>query len=193
MRYENRSSFVRGPLSVVRRRAGAEGGGSRPPPTPEQACGSNNLAHQRRSRTIWNEAGMSFRMSRMHLTVPASIPDLGNNILADWIEKQTQSNPLRLSSFDSKGCVCLRQNKPIKVNTFFCNQLRGKRGRSSRNMDGTQAHYSRLPGDGNWNMEDRNGRGNGTLSSTLKPGFRGADSEFWIHRPLRSKPECHVE
>ncbi len=51
--------------------------------------------------------------------VPVTIPNSGNNILADWVEKQTQSNPLRLSSFDSKGCVCLRQNKPIKVNTFF--------------------------------------------------------------------------
>jgi len=78
---------------------------------------------------------MSFRMRRLELSVPLTIPDSGKRSLTDLLQKRTQTNPLRLSYFDTIIYAIFEENEPIEVNCFFFNVLRRKKARFLKNMD----------------------------------------------------------
>lgn len=63
---------------------------------------------------------------------------------AETTKKHTQPNPLRLSLLDYSRYIISGQSKPIDVKSLISNSLRRKRARFSRNMDGTQPHYSQF-------------------------------------------------
>jgi len=63
----------------------------------------------------------------------------------DWRrKKRTQTNPLSLNTLESVTYSTSKQNEPIDVNSLYFNFLQGKKADFLRNMNGAQAHYSRL-------------------------------------------------
>ncbi|MGD0696455.1 MAG: hypothetical protein ABSB82_16660 [Terriglobia bacterium] len=75
----------------------------------------------------------------------------------DWqSKKQTQPNPLRLSTLESEIYATSEESKPIEVKEPSFSELARKKSGFSGNMNGAHPLYSRFAKNRSWKLENQN-------------------------------------